>query len=414
MAEEKKPKIDLKARLGKPGTAQQTPAPPPGGIPVPAPGPAAVSSANNVPQPAPSSSPSPKVPPPGVPVGPPPGFGGPAAPPLDPSNPLAAALGVAQQPAAPRPKPAPSAPPPPARIEVDEMAVQQARKSARKQGLMAGLVGAVVLGAIGYIAGGAAETSAARKRSVSDAKGIAKDVGAARDKLKKLSDVVEEGRKTLGANKFPDTLAKDLGGLNVDFDGGKLAGVRFSGYNQETVSLLFEFITSVEQINDRRVATANLLNRLEKPLKERFAAGGKSTINHVVLLGQRDPSSNAFAVLAPLTKAIEFTNPRQIAIPGDITATDPTRRANVTLPAYKSGAIDEKKGAAMYVLPKSVEAACPSETAGEVLQLGGQLSKFAVEIKGEEAPKGGDVITESKVGLLEKADRLMKNLEAVR
>ena len=417
MAEEKKPKIDLKARLGKTALGQQTPAPAPapGGIPLPTPAPAAVSSgANHVPQAAPSSSPSPKVPPPGIPVGPPPGFGAGSAPALDPSNPLAAALGVAQPQARPAPRQAPSVPPAPQRIEVDEIAVQEARRGARKQGLLAGLVGALVLGAVGYIAGNAAETSAARKRSVNDAKGLAKDVGAARETLKKLNDKVEEGRKSLGENKFPESLAKDLGGMNVDFDGGKLAGVRFSGYNQETVTLLFDFITAVEGINDRRVATANLLNRLEKPLKERFAAGGKSTINHVVLLGQRDPSSNAFAILAPLTKQIEFTNPRQISVPADMTATDPTRGTNVTLPTYKGGAIDEKKGAAIYVIPKSVEAACPSETAGQVLQLGGQLGKFVTEIKGEEAPKGGDVITETKPGLLEKADRLVKNLEAVR
>ena len=84
--------------------------------------------------------------PPGIPVGPPPAFGRCRTRRSIPSNPLAAA-------ATPyRPRRAPPPPPQPQRIEVDEMAVQEARKGARKQGLIGGLVVAVVLGAIGYIA----------------------------------------------------------------------------------------------------------------------------------------------------------------------------------------------------------------------------------------------------------------------
>src|SRR5580658_2758737 len=106
MAEERKPKIDLKARLGK------TPAPAPvvpvagRAAPVGAPVPRAP---GMVPTPASSGSGLP-----GVPVGPPPGYAAaPSSGTLDPSHPLAAV-------AAPyRPQSAPPAQP--TRIEVDEM-----------------------------------------------------------------------------------------------------------------------------------------------------------------------------------------------------------------------------------------------------------------------------------------------------
>lgn len=225
MAEDKKPKIDLKARLGKGGGA----APPPaagGGIPAPVPGPMPVPTPAAPPVAAspvaPLSNPTPGVPavsPVGVPVGPPPGYKAPM-PALDPSNPLAAAV---SPPVVSRPPPAAPPPPPqPQRIEVDELTVQEARKGVRKQGLMYGLVAAVVLGAIGYIAGGAQESSKGRARGVADAKSLAGDVTKAREQLKTLADKVEAGRNTLrNEKKFPEGLAKELGGINVDFEDRK-------------------------------------------------------------------------------------------------------------------------------------------------------------------------------------------------
>lgn len=344
--------------------------------------------------------------PPGIPVGPPPAFGKVAHAALDPSNPLAAAATPYRAPAPPPP------PPQPQRIEVDEMAVQEARKGARKQGLIAGLVAAVVLGAIGYIAGGAMEANKGRQKSVGDAKSLAGDVAKSRDQLKTIADKVEAGRNSLlKEKKFPESLARELGALNVDFDGNKLAGVRFSGFPQETTSTLIEYITSVQTLNDRRTAIIGLLQRLQKPITEQLTQGQKTNINYVVFFGRQDPSKNPFAMLAPLTKPIEAANPTAISLPAEFTATDPTTRQNISAPKYTTGNLD--KPSAVYVLPKSIEAACPSETSGSIAQLGSQLSRVITDIRGEQAAPGGDVVTESKPGLLDKAEKLVTNLNRV-
>lgn len=413
MAEEKKPKIDLKARLGKAGGGagaanQAAPVPPPAaGIPVPTPAPVPVAAPGGVPAPAasPASAPQAKGPVPGIPVGPPPGFRPPA---LDPSNPLAAAIGQQPRPASV----APAKPPQPQRIEIDDMTMQEARKGALKQGIIAGLIAALVFGAVGFIAGGASETSKGRAASVNHAKQLAGDVTKARDQLKALAEKVEAGRNSLTKEKkFPDALAKELGGINVDFDGGKLAGVRFSGFSQETSNGLIEFITAVQQINDRKVATQNLLNKLQKPITEQLSSGSKPNIGYVVLLGKKDPSSNPFAVLAPLTKPVEVANPAQIGLPAEFEATDPLSGGNVKAPKYTAGPLD--KPSALYVAPKSVSAACPSETAGMIAQLGGQLGRLVNDVKGETAAPGADVVTETMAGLLERADKLITNLNKV-
>jgi hypothetical protein len=420
MAEEKKPKIDLKARLGK-GAGAATPPPPTAGLPVPAvpsgggsmgalpstppAAPSAAAAVGGASAPAVASAAALPVPP-GMPVGPPPGFAKGPQVALDPSNPLSAAATPYRAPAPPPQPPAPQ------RIEVDEMAVHEARKGARKQGLIGGLVVAVVLGAIGYIAGGALEANKGRQKSVGDAKSLAGDVAKSRDQLKAIADKVDAGRTSLLKDKkFPDSLAKELGAINVDFDGNKLAGVRFSGFPQETTSTLIEYITQVQTLNDRKTAIIGLLQRLQKPITEQLTAGQKTNISYVVLLGQQDPSKNFFAILAPLQKPLEAANPSDIKLPAEFAAINPLTRQNVPAARYTTGNLD--KASAVYVLPKSVEAACPSETAGSIAQLGSQLGRVLTDIKGEQAAPGGDVVTESKPGLVDRADKLVTNLNRV-
>lgn len=408
MAEEKKPKIDLKARLGKGGGAT----PPPAGVggagipaPMPAPSPGGMGG-GGAPAAVPQSNPNPGgLPvPPGIPVGPPPAFGRGPTPQLDPSNPLAAVV-ARQVPS----RPAPAPPPQPQRIEVDEMAVQEARKGARKQGLIAGLVAALVLGAIGYIAGGASSESKARAASVNHSKQLATDVAGAREKLKTMADKVEAGRnQLLKEKKFPNDLAKDLGAINVDFDGSKLAGVRFSGFSSETSSGLIEFISLVQQTNDRKQALQNLLAKLQKPITEQLNPQGPNKVSFIVIL-DKDQSKQQFAILAPLQKALEQSGNNPPAMPAEVVATNPLTRGNITIP--KATTFD-KPGAA-YVIPKSVEAACPSESAGQIAQLGGQLNKIITDIRGETAGAGGDAVVDNKPGLLDKADKLVTNLNKV-
>ena len=142
-----------------------------------------------------------------------------------------------------------------------------------------------------------------------------------------------------------------------------LAGVRFSGFSQDTTSTLIEYITQVQTLNDRKTAIIGLLSRLQKPITEQLTAGQKTTIGYVVFLGKQDPSRNPFAMLAPLQKPIE--------------------------------------------------AACPSATSGSIAQLGSQLNHVITDIRGEQALPGGDVVTESKPGLLDRADKLVTNLNKV-
>ena len=402
MADDKKPKIDLKARLGKTSAGTAVPAPGSGGIPAPMPAP---SSGRAVPTPVPPGSGGGGmafgggVPvPPGIPVGPPSPFGGA----MDPSNPLSA---VAQ------PYRAPTAPPPqmaqPQRIEVDEVAVQEARKGARKQGVVIGLVMAAVLGAVGYVAGGATEKSAAREKSKVDAKELSAKVTETKKTISTLAEKMEAGKALLSQRKFPAELSKELGGINVDFDGGQLAGRRFSGFPTATTQGLVDLVTSVQALNDRKLLVQGLLNRLQKPLTEQLAGTGQQSIN-LMVVGLKDGS----AMLASLKEPIVVTNPAAITLPKEFVFTDPSSGTNSKIDRYTGG--DVGKGSGFYVLPGSFNKACPSETQGQTAQLVAQLSNFIREIKGEAAAAAGqEIVQDTKPGLLDRADKLIDGLNKV-
>ncbi len=400
MAEEKKRKIDLKARLGKAGAAA-APTPPPGtvaAIPVPMPVPTSPS------RPPPTPSRPAPAPVPGTLIGPPPPFASSHA--IDPNNPLAAVAApyrppthAARQPAAAQPQ----------RIEVDEAGVQQAASSARKQvGVFAVILMFAGIG-IGYVAGESSQQGQDRTKSSDDAKDLAKSATAAKAQLQALSDKLEAGYNTLGKDhKFPDTLASDLGAIHVDFDGTQLAGRRFSGFSTDTMSTLLEFITQVQSLNDRKDAVTSLLTKLKAPITDQLAHAGQQTVSFVVV-GDRDPSGNAVAYIAPLVTPIPVTPP-QITLPASLTFINPLAQGNADAPPFKSGDITTNHQA-MYVAPKTFDTVCPNEAAGQSKQLAAQIAGVIHDIKGDAVQQ--DVVTDAKPGLLDQASKLIDGLGKV-
>ncbi|WP_394830891.1 hypothetical protein LVJ94_30725 [Pendulispora rubella] len=317
---------------------------------------------------------------------------------VDPSNPLAA---VAAPYRAPQP-------PQPTRIEVDEATVQQARTGARKQGLFIAGAAAVVALVIGYGVGKVAASSEGRTKSREDATQLAADVGEAKNKLQQMAEKLEAGRSALVKDRqFPSTLAKELGGINVDFDGGKLAGVRFSAFPQDVTAQLLEFVTSVQSLKDRKQALLGLLTKLEKPLNEQFKAPpGQVVIDKVVVI-DKDPANNNSAILAQLTAPITLSQ-GSTTLPGEFNFTNPLTDSPSKLGKYTGGDVS-RSPAAIYVVPKSFEKVCRSELSTQAAQLGAQLQNAIRDIKGDKSGPS-EIVIDSKPGLIERADQLMAGL----
>src|SRR5580692_114378 len=389
MAEDRKPKIDLNSRLQKMGGP--TVATPP-----------AQTSGSIAPPSRVGMSVGPVVgPPSSIPV---PGVartvsGRPAA--IDPAHPLAA---VAQ----------PFAPPPvaqPQRIEIDEDAAKQARRGGFKGGLAAGIVIALVLGALGYVGGTASTQGNARAQGIRDAHDLAGDILKARESLSQVSQKLQAGGKTLSVDRtFPGGLAQDLSALNVDFGGDKLFGRRFSGVPADTTRDLFDFITRVQALNDKKSLVVSLLNKLQKPITEELSRPvGMLPISYVAVVDSNDPHNTA-AFLAPLATPISPDDKN--GVPNDMTFANPRGSGNVKLPRLESDRVP-KDGTAIPIVPNTFEKVCPSATRGQIAQLVSSMNSLIDDVQGQKSPEGADVITESKAGLDEMAAKLADQLSKV-
>jgi hypothetical protein len=105
--------------------------------------------------------------------------------------------------------------------------------------------------------------------------------------------------------------------------------------------------------------------------------------------------------------------PQNISLPAKFTFGNPGGGGNTELPRYAGGDIS-KTPAAIYVVPKTFDTACPSAQGGQIAQLGAQIGEFIRSIKGEgSAPAGTDAVQDSKPGLLERADKLVDGLNKI-
>jgi hypothetical protein len=397
MAEQQKPKIDLKSRLQRMGPAPGTTQPPlgPGSIPVPG---LQLPVARSIPPMGPAAGAS-VPPPPGMPMS---GRSVPAAA-LDPRNPLSAvAHGTFKQsgPAAPMMQPQ--------RIEVDEGAVHQARSGGRKQGVVIGLVLAIGAGAVAWVGGSASQQGAARSQGVHDAHDLAAELVTTKGSLDQLDQKLLEGAKDLVSDrKFPKDLAQQLSGLNIDFGGDKLFGRRFSGVPADTTRNLFDFITRVTALDDKKGLIVALLNKLEKPITDELKrAPGQLPLQYVIVVDKETPNMGGF--LAPLASPLG----PETGVPNELTFLNPRGSGNVKLPRLTSEKIP-KDGAAITVVPNTFEKVCPSAQHGQIAQLVSSMNSVITDIEGQKAAEGGDVITETKAGLGDVALKLADSLNKV-
>jgi hypothetical protein len=99
-------------------------------------------------------------------------------------------------------------------------------------------------------------------------------------------------------------------------------------------------------------------------------------------------------------------------LPASFTFTDPMGgSSNATAPRYTGGDIS-KNVAAIPIVPKTFDKVCPSEAAAGIAQLQVQIGSFIREIKGE-GQGSADIVTDTKPGLLERADKLLAGLQKV-
>lgn len=381
-----KPKIDLKARLGKktvstPAAASVPPplaAQPMGGIPRP----------QAMPGPRPSGVPGPS----GIPAPP---FGhGSAAPRIDPTNPYAS---IPQQSAPVQARPQ--------EIRVDMEDIRAAQRSGRGKVMVLALVTAVVGGVVGFAFGGGAERSKGARSAVAGAQELAKEIEESNKAIQELADTLKSAQtKLLGKGTYPQDEVTKLGAINIPFRTVSLADKNIGRFKREILTMLIDYSASVEQMNDQKESMQRFLG--SETLKELVAEQKKPKVHWfgTVSNGPFGPWLNLDKVDSPfLVQSDEKKDGKSYSWPDDIEVKQ--GKSSIKLKRYTSG--DPTSGSTppfIAVNPESQGAVCQSDVVSSLVS---QLIKMQTVLRGDPTP-GVD-----KTGLIEKGQKLLQQLKKI-
>ncbi|MFZ5894004.1 MAG: hypothetical protein ACOY0T_23275 [Myxococcota bacterium] len=383
---EQKPKIDLKARLGKKTVA--TPAA--GGSSIPPPM-AATPSGMPSGVPAGVSRPSmprpsgaPQVTPSGVPV--PPFAAAPSRPAMDPSNPYGAMQPQAAAPAKPTA----------IRIEMGEE-VMAAQRAGRKKVLFLAAIAFLVGGGVGFTAGGGAERAKGAEAAISGAQDLVKDITKSNAEVQKLADTLKSAKEKLSKGAFPEEEVSKLGGINIPFGGKNLSGKGIGRFKPEVVSMLIEYANGTTAANEQKEKVQNVLSGAKKGIVELLEQQSKPQVRWAALLsnGPNGPWASMLMLPAPFGAKDKWLDELKVG----------SGKEAQTFKRYSSGnPINNDSPYFVPVDPTSQGGVCPSDV---IFKLRRELNDLESVLRGDNTP-GVD-----RAGLIDQAQKLTVKLNQI-
>ena len=386
---DQKPKIDLKARLGK-KTAASSPiagagssVPPLGSAPGLAPvGPQAAPVGAQARSPVQAARPSA---PGGAPASiPAPQFGGarPAPAAAGPFGAAAPAAAVAARPQA-------------IRIEVGEDIDVPGRGGGKKIAVLA-LVAAAVGGALGFTVGGGVERGKGADAAIAGAQELIKDIDKANTEVQKLAETLKAAKEKLAKRQFPEAEVSALGGINIPFDGKNLNGKGIGRFQPETISLLISYAGSTTEANAQKEKLQNVLTGAKKSIQELLATEAAPPVRWSISIenGPNGPWAQMFNVPAPFQ--IKESWPDELKVGSG--------KDQNTYKRYKSGSPIGDPGPYIPVNPLTQTAVCPSDT---IFKLRRELNDLETVLRGDSTPG------QEKTGLIDQAKLLTDKLKKI-
>jgi hypothetical protein len=392
---EQKPKIDLKARLGKktasspgpggsipPPTAQQPQA---HGMPVQGMGGPAMQRPMQPMMQRPSGAPA--VSPSGIPA--PPFAQQPSRqPPVDPSNPYGGSM---QSPAA-----APARPQQAIRIEMGEEVVEAQRRGRKKVLVLLAIVFAIG-GGVGFTAGGGAERGKGADAAIAGAQELIKEIEKSNAEVVKLADVLKSAKEKLSKGQYPDDEVSKLGSINIPFSGKNLAGKGIGRFKPEIVSMLIEYAGSTTEANSQKEKVQNVLTGAKKGLMELLAESSKPQVRWSVILvnGPNGPWGSMQALPTPFPAKDKWPEDLKVG----------SGKQQQTFKRYSSGnPINSESPFYIPVDPTTQSGVCPSDT---IFKLRRELNDLETVMRGDNSPG------EERAGLIDAARQLTEKLKQI-
>lgn len=419
-----KPKIDLKARLGRksvgpasgpaPGAAAPGSMAPGSAPPSGMPGPGAVHGSV---APAPSGFPASGIPgsqPAGAPVqssmrpvggvpGAAPGFGGaqqqvrpgvssiPAPPGFGPKQPPQAA---AQAPVQARPVVQTQA----IRVDMSDEVVEAQRRGRSKIAVLAAVT-AIIGGLMGFGMGQLVKGNEGAKAAVEGAGLLVKEVSDANTKANELNELYKEAAKKVRAGKFPSEEIEKLGAVDIPFDGTNLTNKGIGRYNATAMTLLLQYSAAVADAKDQKDKIRRLFGAA-KPTFDTIAAEKEKPNFHWGVSLTSTPMGPVASVLPIKPVPIQDKEQKSYRWPGQFETPDGKKK----LDRFTGG--DPFKGdpTVIPVDPDGESAVCPQNLQ---FRLMGALVDASRGLQGDDTPG------HEKAGVLTMGDKLLDQLRKI-
>ena len=387
-----KPKIDLKARLGK--KTMSTP-----GASVPPPmAPQAMGSHAPSAMPRPPQAAQPMRSQSGVPAPPFTPSGAPKPLPADPTSPYAS-------------MPRQSAPVQarPTEIRVDMEEVRAAQRSGRGRVMVLALVTAFVGGFVGFAFGGGAERGKGAQAAITGAQELVKEIEESNKAITELADTIKSAQtKLLGKGTYPQEEVTKLGAINIPFRSASLADKSIGRFKREILTMLIDYSASVEQMNDSKETLQRFLG--SQTLKDLVAEQTKPKVRWYATVsnGPSGPWVNLDRLDTPFPAASDEKikdkdgKEKPYAWPDEVEIKD--GKETVKMKRYTSGDPGGSSPPFIAVNPQTQAAVCQSDVLGSMLS---QLVKMQTVLRCDPTP-GVD-----KTGLIEKGQKLLDQLKKI-
>lgn len=293
------------------------------------------------------------------------------------------------------------------KIEMSEEVIQAQKKGKSKLMAMAG--GAALVGAIVGIAfGGGMERRKRQDIALEGAVLLTQDIDKANVEIGKMAEVLEKAKRALSDGEFPAEAVKGLSEVTVPFDGTYIAGKGTGLMSPQVNKMLVDFSGKSQQANEQKDRLQRMLVASEAAFKEVTANQSKPKIDWSVFItnGPHGPMAVIQPIPEPfLVSSQEKVNGKDYAWPEEIEVPEGDKKTKLKL--YKKDNPIENPPLLIPVDPKSQETVYPKD---QLLlgKLREEIVKLEELLKGDKSDP-----TNEKDGIVDLGQTLMDELKGI-
>jgi hypothetical protein len=287
----------------------------------------------------------------------------------------------------------------PSGLEMDaELAAVQ--KGSRTKVIVLAAATALVGGILGFAVGGLNERNSVAEAAVIGAKTLSTEIDAANASVAKLSDLLNSAAKSLKDGKFPENEVKELGGVNIPFDGTNLSGKSIGRFKPQLLTALISYAEASSKANSQKDRIRGLLSYSKEGVEQLLAQNTNPRVSWGVSV-QQGPQG-PWGMMQVLPTAFPVAEKGGWPAVFDIQSGD----QKVSVKRYTGG--DPTRGAdgaqIIPISPPSQNVVCPTDT---IVRLRRELSDMQKVLNGDETP-GAEV-----TGIVQLGDTIKKQLAAI-